>query len=106
MIAAHYDNVWVDASAYTIASLVGVARIHLNAHWASDVVAGGRQNVGSGKENVMPSFGTNLNVMCYIDDLYIYLRARAQGDMPRGRPPKRNGKGKSSRRRRKAIRTR
>jgi membrane-associated phospholipid phosphatase len=41
VIAAHYDNVWVDASAYTIASLVGVARIHLNAHWASDVVAGG-----------------------------------------------------------------
>jgi len=37
------------------------------------IVAGGRQNVGSGKENVMPAFGTNLNVMCYIDDLYIYL---------------------------------
>jgi methanol metabolism-related c-type cytochrome len=52
------------------------------------IVAGGRQNVGSGKENVMPAFGTNLNVMCYIDDLYVYLRARAQGGMPRGRPPK------------------
>lgn len=56
------------------------------------IVAGGRQNVGSGKENVMPAFGTNLNVMCYIDDLYIYLRARAQGDMPRGRPPKHDPK--------------
>ena len=53
------------------------------------VVASGRQNVGGGKENVMPAFGTNLNVMCYIDDLYIYLRARAQGDLPRGRPAKR-----------------
>jgi membrane-associated phospholipid phosphatase len=41
VIAAHYDDVWVDTTAYTIASLVGVARIHLNAHWASDVVAGG-----------------------------------------------------------------
>lgn len=41
VIAAHYDNVWVDTTAYTIASLVGVARIHLDAHWTSDVVAGG-----------------------------------------------------------------
>jgi methanol metabolism-related c-type cytochrome len=56
------------------------------------IVASGRQNVGSGKENVMPSFGTNLNVMCYIDDLYVYLRARAQGGMPRGRPPKHDAK--------------
>lgn len=41
VIAAHYDDVWVDATAYTIASLVGVARIHLDAHWTSDVIAGG-----------------------------------------------------------------
>jgi methanol metabolism-related c-type cytochrome len=53
-----------------------------------EVVTNGRQNVGQGQENVMPAFGTNLNVMCYIDDLYIYLRARAQGDLPRGRPAK------------------
>jgi methanol metabolism-related c-type cytochrome len=56
------------------------------------IVAGGRMNTGSGKENVMPAFGTNLNVMCYIDDLYIYLRARAQGDLPRGRPAKKAAK--------------
>ena len=41
VIAAHYDDVWVDTTAYTIASLVGVARIHLDAHWTSDVIAGG-----------------------------------------------------------------
>ncbi len=41
VIAAHYDDVWVDTTAYTIASLVGIARIHLDAHWASDVIAGG-----------------------------------------------------------------
>ena len=41
VIAAHYDEVWVDATAYTIASLVGVARIQLDAHWTSDVIAGG-----------------------------------------------------------------
>jgi methanol metabolism-related c-type cytochrome len=56
------------------------------------IVASGRQNTGAGKENVMPAFGTNLNVMCYIDDIYIYLRARAQGDLPRGRPAKRADK--------------
>ncbi|MCT8266342.1 c-type cytochrome, methanol metabolism-related [Afifella sp. JA880] len=56
------------------------------------VVAGGRENVSSSQKNVMPSFGTNPNVMCYIDDIYIYLRARAQGDLPRGRPPKKEKK--------------
>ncbi|KXF77815.1 cytochrome C [Paramesorhizobium deserti] len=55
-------------------------------------VAEGRQNVGSGKENVMPSFGDNKNVYCYLDDIYIYLRARAVGDLPRGRPAKKDDK--------------
>ena len=41
MIAAHYDSPWVDATAYGIAGLVAVARIRLDAHLASDVVAGG-----------------------------------------------------------------
>ncbi len=41
VIAAHYDSPWVATTAYTIASLVGVARIHLDAHWTSDVIAGG-----------------------------------------------------------------
>ena len=35
----------------------------------------------------MPSFATNVNVMCYIDDLYVYLRARANNAIPGGRPP-------------------
>jgi methanol metabolism-related c-type cytochrome len=52
------------------------------------IVAEGRKNLGAGKENVMPSFGENKNVYCYMDDLYIYLRARAVGDLPRGRPAK------------------
>lgn len=41
VIAGHYDSPWVASTAYTIASLVAVARIEQNAHWASDVVAGG-----------------------------------------------------------------
>jgi len=56
------------------------------------IVAEGRQNVGGGRESVMPAFGDNKNVYCYMDDLYVYLRARAVGDMPRGRPPKREDK--------------
>ncbi|MDW6026439.1 c-type cytochrome, methanol metabolism-related [Mesorhizobium sp. BAC0120] len=55
-------------------------------------VAGGRKNTGAGKENVMPAFGDNKNVYCYMDDLYIYLRARAVGDLPRGRPAKKEEK--------------
>jgi methanol metabolism-related c-type cytochrome len=54
-----------------------------------EIVTNGRQNVGQSAQNVMPAFGTNPNVMCYVDDIYIYLRARAQGELPRGRPGKR-----------------
>ncbi|MCO4318182.1 c-type cytochrome, methanol metabolism-related [Phyllobacterium sp. 21LDTY02-6] len=52
------------------------------------IVAGGRKNLSSGNEKVMPAFGDNKNVYCYMDDLYVYLRARAVGDLPRGRPAK------------------
>ena len=34
-----------------------------------------------GSSNVMPSFGTNKNVMCFLDDFYVYLKARADGAM-------------------------
>ncbi|MEH7878628.1 c-type cytochrome, methanol metabolism-related [Rhizobium leguminosarum] len=56
------------------------------------IVAEGRKNVGGGKQNVMPAFGDNKNVYCYIDDIYVYLRARAVGDAPRGRPPRKADK--------------
>jgi hypothetical protein len=56
------------------------------------VVASGRQNVNTASENVMPAFGANKNVMCYIDDIYVYLRARANEAVPRGRPAKHEDK--------------
>jgi hypothetical protein len=34
----------------------------------------------------MPAFAENKNVMCYLDDIYVYLRARSQDAIPRGRP--------------------
>ena len=56
------------------------------------VVASGRIRNEAGTEYVMPALGDNKNVMCYIDDMYLYLKARADGAMPRGRPPGRDEK--------------
>jgi methanol metabolism-related c-type cytochrome len=53
-----------------------------------DVVVNGRKNIAAGKESMMPSLGTNRNVMCYLDDIYIYLRARTNGAVDRARPAK------------------
>lgn len=55
-------------------------------------VASGRQMVGTAKQNVMPALGDNPNVMCYIDDIYVYLKARSENAIPRGRPQKRADK--------------
>jgi methanol metabolism-related c-type cytochrome len=54
----------------------------------ADVVVNGRKNVTTSSENVMPAFGTDPNVMCYLDDIFVYVRARANEAVPRGRPPK------------------
>ena len=58
----------------------------------SSVVVGGRKNVNTAQESVMPAFGTNPNVMCYLNDIFVYLRARANDAVPRGRPQKREDK--------------
>jgi methanol metabolism-related c-type cytochrome len=47
-----------------------------------ETVVNGRKNGNS----VMPHFGDNQNVMCYLDDIYVYLRARGSDAIPRGRP--------------------
>ncbi|WP_027578019.1 c-type cytochrome, methanol metabolism-related [Bradyrhizobium sp. Ai1a-2] len=56
------------------------------------VVASGRKNVTTAQENVMPAFGDNPNVACYMDDLYVYLRARANDAVGRVRPAKKEEK--------------
>lgn len=56
------------------------------------IVAGGKGSSAAGQESVMPAFGDNKNVMCYVDDLYVYLKARAAGAMGRGRPAEREDK--------------
>ena len=56
------------------------------------VVASGRKNVSTSQGNVMPALGDNPNVACYMDDLYVYLRARANDAVGRARPAKHEDK--------------
>jgi methanol metabolism-related c-type cytochrome len=51
-------------------------------------VAAGKKDVSASQDLVMPSFGLDKNVMCYSDDIYVYLRARANGAVGRDRPAK------------------
>ena len=53
-----------------------------------EVVVNGRTNVNAASENVMPPFGTVEDVMSYLDDIYAYLKARSDGVLDRGRPPR------------------
>lgn len=55
-------------------------------------VAGGKKAVSSAQQLVMPALGENKNVMCYIDAIYVYLRGRSDGVIPRGRPPEHDAK--------------
>src|SRR5262249_16457749 len=52
------------------------------------VVASGRKNVNAAQESVMPALGDNPNVACYMDDIFVYLRARANEAVGRVRPAK------------------
>jgi methanol metabolism-related c-type cytochrome len=62
----------------------------------TNVVVNGRKNVSTSQENVMPSFANNANVMCYLDDIYVYLRARSNGALPEGRPASHEDKTKAT----------
>ena len=46
------------------------------------IVMSGRRN------NTMPSFSRNKNVMCHLENIYVYLRARARHAVERGKPEK------------------
>ena len=51
-------------------------------------VAAGKQQVSNSENLVMPSFGDNKNVECYINDIYVYIRARSLDLLDRQRPSK------------------
>jgi len=62
-----------------------------------EVVVNGREVMGQGTASKMPALGENLNVMCFIDDIYVYLLARADEAVPRGRPSKKARKPEEAR---------
>jgi methanol metabolism-related c-type cytochrome len=68
---------------------------HLSYGDVLSTVAGGKKDVSAAQELVMPALGENKNVMCYIDAIYIYLRARSDGVLGRGRPEKHETKPES-----------
>src|SRR5262245_26116346 len=58
----------------------------------TEIVVNGKTEVNTAVQKKMPSFGTDPNVMCYLDDIYTYLKARADGVVGRGRPAKKHDK--------------
>ncbi|CAM5767220.1 hypothetical protein LMIY3S_02088 [Labrys miyagiensis] len=69
---------------------------HLNYEQFTAVVVQGRKDVNTANQKVMPTFGTNRNVMCYLDDIYVYLRARSDGALARVRPENHEDKPQSA----------
>ena len=54
----------------------------------NEIVVNGRTNVNAASENVMPPFGEVEDVVMYLDDIWAYLKARSDGVLDRGRPPR------------------
>ena len=66
---------------------------NLNYFDFAGIIVSGQQNKWNTSGNsVMPAWGEDPNVMCSMDAIYIYLRARADGVVGRGEPkrPKNN----------------
>lgn len=51
-------------------------------------VAAGVKSVNTAQQLVMPAFANDKNVMCFISEIYSYLRARSTDALGRGRPEK------------------
>jgi len=54
----------------------------------TEIVVNGKTEVNTAVQKKMPGFGLDPNVMCYLDDIYAYLKARSDGALGRGRPAK------------------
>jgi len=61
---------------------------HMSKDNFEEVVVNGRTNVNAANENVMPPFGEVEDVVTYLDDIWAYFKARADGVLGRGRPPR------------------
>jgi mono/diheme cytochrome c family protein len=61
---------------------------HMTQDQFNEIVVNGKTEVNAASEEVMPPFGTVEDVMDYLDDIWAYLKARADGVVGRGRPPR------------------
>lgn len=77
-----------DGEGSTYAPALKDSVLRIDYYEFQQVVASGKQ----GTNSVMPAFGTNKNVWCYVDDIYVYLLAHGTGEIPRGRPAERADK--------------
>lgn len=81
-----------DGEGSTYAPALKDSVLRLDYYDFQQIVASGKQQVNAAQNQVMPAFGTNKNVWCYIDDIYAYLLARGTDALPRGRPAKKADK--------------
>lgn len=86
-----------DGEGSTYAPALKDSAINLDYYDFVDKVVNGIKRVGASENQVMPAFGTNRNVMCFLDDMYVYLKARGADAIPRGRPPKKQAKPEAAR---------
>jgi mono/diheme cytochrome c family protein len=61
---------------------------HMTQDQFNEIVVNGKTDVNTASQNVMPPFGTVEDVMDYLNDIWAYLKARADGALGRGRPPR------------------
>ncbi|ABI62819.1 c-type cytochrome [Granulibacter bethesdensis] len=52
----------------------------------TQTVINGRKNVSTTSDSVMPAFGEVADVVNNLDSIYMYLKARSDGALGRGRP--------------------
>lgn len=81
-----------DGEGSTYAPALKQSAMDLDYYDFVDVVVNGRVVVDSADNSVMPTFGENKNVMCFLDDIYVYLKARGADAIPRGRPGSKESK--------------
>ena len=81
-----------DGEGSTYAPALKNSAIDMDYYDFVEVVTNGRKKVGASENSVMPALGENPNVMCYLDDIYIYLKAHGSGAIARGRPAKKEKK--------------
>lgn len=77
-----------DGEGSSYAPALGASLKNINYSQFIADVAAGVKSVNTAQQLVMPAFANDKNVMCFISEIYSYLRARSTGALGRGRPQK------------------